>query len=109
MILTFFQRWRAYLLSASTALVPIAPAWADADDALARAAVAGEVAHKQKLRQLFPDPGSGVQPTPRFIPQLEIDPDPSGLIATYQPAGPTVTSTNPFFQNLGTNGRTCGS
>lgn len=80
---------------------------ADNDDALAAAAVAGEVAHTQKMQLLFHDPVSGVQPTPPFIPKLEIDPDPSGLIATYQPNGATVTATNPFFQNLGTNGRTC--
>jgi cytochrome c peroxidase len=95
-------------LSASAAvglLLAVAPAWAD--DALAPAAVAGEVAHKQKMGQLFRDPVSGNQATPPVIPQLEIDPDPSGLIATYQPNGATVTATNPFFQNLGTNGRTC--
>jgi cytochrome c peroxidase len=38
---------------------------------------------------------------------LEIDPDPSGAIATFQPNGPTITANNAFFQNLGTNGRTC--
>ena len=105
-----FRSWRTCLLSASAAaglLLTIAPAWADADDTLARAAVAGEIAHKQEMRRLFPDLSSGVQPTPRFIPRLEIDPDPSGLVATYRPTGPMVTSTNPFFQNLGTNGRTC--
>jgi cytochrome c peroxidase len=83
------------------------PARADNDDALAAAAVTGEVAHTQKMHLLFHDPVSGVQPTPPFIPKLEIDPDPSGLIATYQPNGATVTATNPFFQDLGTNGRTC--
>jgi hypothetical protein len=41
------------------------------------------------------------------IPELETDRDPSGLISTYQPGGATLTSRNPFFQNLGTNGRTC--
>jgi cytochrome c peroxidase len=104
------QAWRTWLLSASAAvslLLPVASARADADDALAAAAVAGEIAHAQKMGLLFRDPVSGNQATPPLIPQLEIDPDPSGLIATYQPAGPTVASTNPFFQNLGTNGRTC--
>ena len=104
------QPWRTCLLSASAAvglLLAVAPAWADADDALAPAAVAGEVAHKQKMGQLFRILSAAHQATPPVIPQLEIDPDPSGLIATYQPNGATVTATNPFFQNLGTNGRTC--
>jgi hypothetical protein len=38
---------------------------------------------------------------------LEIDPDPSGAIATFQPDGLTVTAKSAFFQNLGTNDRTC--
>jgi cytochrome c peroxidase len=71
------------------------------------AALAGAIAHAQKMRLLFPDIGGNTQATPPIIPQLEIDPDPSGAIATFQPIGPTVTATNAFFQNLGTNGRTC--
>jgi cytochrome c peroxidase len=71
------------------------------------AARAGEIAHLQKMARLFPNPGNGVTRAPRMIPQLKRDPDPSGLIATYQPGGPAVTKNVPFFQNLGTNGRTC--
>jgi cytochrome c peroxidase len=41
------------------------------------------------------------------IPEFSIGLDPRGLIATYQPSGETQTSGNAFFQNLGTNGRTC--
>jgi cytochrome c peroxidase len=41
------------------------------------------------------------------IPQFEIEPDPSGILATAQPGGPTRTSQNAFFANLGTNNRTC--
>jgi cytochrome c peroxidase len=84
-----------------------APLWAGAEDAGAAAAVAGEVAHKQKMGLLFPDPAASSQVTPAAIPQLQIDADPSGKIATYQPNGSIVTANNPFFQNLGTNGRTC--
>jgi hypothetical protein len=58
------------------------------------------------MRRFF-DADRGPQPTPRVIPQLEIDLDPSGLIATFQPNGPTQTANNPFFQDFGTNGRTC--
>ncbi|HKT20889.1 MAG TPA: hypothetical protein VJR47_22750 [Stellaceae bacterium] len=62
--------------------------------------------HAQRMRQ-FPDADRGAQPAPPVIPQFEIDFDPSGLIATDQPGGATQTASNPFFQNLGTNGRTC--
>ena len=71
------------------------------------AARAGAIAHAQKMRRLFPDIGGDTQATPPVIPQLEIDLDPSGAVATFQPNGPTVTANNAFFQNLGTNGRTC--
>jgi cytochrome c peroxidase len=86
---------------------PLGPSWADADGASAAVAVAGEVAQKQKLRALFPDPTASAQTTPPVIPQLEIDDDSSGTIATFQPNGSTPTASNAFFQNLGSNGRTC--
>ena len=50
----------------------------------------------------------GSQTTPATIPKLEVDDDASGRIATFQPGGSTGTG-NAFFQNLGTNGRTCFS
>ncbi len=59
------------------------------------------------MRTLFRDGHGSNQHTPPFIPQLEQDLDPSGIIATYQPNGPTNTSQSPFFQSLGTNDRTC--
>jgi cytochrome c peroxidase len=49
------------------------------------------------------------QPTPPIIPKLEVEDDPSGRIATFQPGVATITANNAFFQNLGTNGRTCFS
>src|SRR5262245_1755002 len=64
------------------------------------------IAHAQRMRA-FSDVDRGGQPTPLVIPSLVIDPDPTGLIATYQPGGATVTSESPFFQDLGTNERTC--
>ena len=86
---------------------PLGPSWADDEVASAAAAVASEVAQKQKLRALFPDPTASLQATPPVIPQLEIDGDSSGTIATFQPNGSTPTASNAFFQNLGSNGRTC--
>jgi cytochrome c peroxidase len=90
---------------AALLVAPLGPAWAD--HASAVAAVAGEVAHKLKMRDLFPDPTTGSQATPPVIPQLEMDANSSGMIATFQPSGPTQTAKNAFFQNLGSNGRTC--
>jgi cytochrome c peroxidase len=66
----------------------------------------GAIGHAQKMRA-YKDADSGTQPTPPAIPQFRRDFDPSGLIATFQPSGTTQTSRNPFFQDLGTNGRTC--
>src|SRR6516164_643176 len=93
---------------------PLGPSWADgevaaaaAEVAAAAAAVASEIAQKQKLRALFPDRTANGQATPPVIPQLEIDGDSSGMIATFQPHGSTLTAKNAFFQNLGSNGRTC--
>jgi cytochrome c peroxidase len=71
------------------------------------AALQGEVAHAQQMLQMFPDTSGSSQNTPAAIPQTEIDSDPSGQIASFQPNGATQTSQNAFFQNLGTNGRTC--
>jgi hypothetical protein len=73
----------------------------------AAAARAGAIAHAQKMRKLFPDIDAGAQVAPAIIPELEIDPDPGGAIAMFQPNGATITAKNGFFQNLGTNGRTC--
>ncbi len=50
----------------------------------------------------------GTKPPP-VIPRSEVDFNPAGGLATYQPGGPTVTSKNAFFLPLGTNGRTCFS
>jgi cytochrome c peroxidase len=69
---------------------------------------AGAIRHAQKMRAFF-DSDRGQQATPPVIPKFELDFDPSGLIATTQPGGPTQTSQNAFFANLGTNGRTCFS
>src|SRR5678816_1726519 len=80
-----------------------------ADDVSGMAATAGEVAHKQKMRSLFPDPFKTGQPTPSSIPQTANYPDPSGLISSYLPNGTVQTKNNAFFQNLGTNDRTCFS
>src|SRR6478609_1574762 len=71
----------------------VRPSWADDNEAAsAAAAVASEVANKQKLLNLFPDSTASIQATPAVIPQLQIDRDPSGMIATFQPNGSTQTA-----------------
>lgn len=42
------------------------------------------------------------------IPNLFPFPDPTGLISTFNTAGP-IDQTNPFFQSLGTNARACST
>ncbi len=77
----------------------VSPAWGgDNTDSSAAAAVAGEVAHKQKMLSLFPDVTVSTQATPPVIRELETDRDPSGMVARFQPNGPTNTATNAFFQ-----------
>ncbi len=66
----------------------------------------GMINHMQAMRR-FKDPDQSVQSAPFVIPKFELDPDASGAIATFQPGGATFTANNAFFQNLGTNGRTC--
>src|ERR1700730_8673805 len=77
-----------------------------AHDAANYAWQAGAIRHAQQMRDYF-DSDRDQQPPPPVIPKFETDFDPSGLIATAQPGGPTQTSQNAFFANLGTNGRTC--
>src|SRR5215475_5895981 len=66
----------------------------------------GAIEHARKMR-VFEDADGGAQPAPEVIRKLNIDHDPSGQIATFQPSGVTHTAGNAFFQNIGSNGRTC--
>jgi hypothetical protein len=45
---------------------------------------------------------------PSFIPNQQLFPNPNGTSSTQSRAG-AIDLTGPFFQSLGTNGRTCGS
>ena len=66
----------------------------------------GAIGHAQRMRR-YHDPDHGSQPTPPIIPMFGLDADPSGTVGTFQPNGATITSNNAFFENLGTNDRTC--
>jgi cytochrome c peroxidase len=43
----------------------------------------------------------------QFVPRFQEFSDPEGRFANFNPGGPTDTSSNAFFQDLGTNGRQC--
>jgi len=45
--------------------------------------------------------------TNQFVPRYQVFSDPEGRFANLNLGGPTDTATNPFFQDLGTNGRRC--
>src|SRR5258707_14200061 len=98
----------AALLCILVAIPSFASAQDSAHDPANYAWQAGAIRHAQQMRAYF-DADRGEQPTPPVIPKFDIGFDPSGLIATAQPGGPTFTSQNAFFANLGTNGRTCFS
>jgi cytochrome c peroxidase len=76
------------------------------DDVANGAAQRGAIAHAQGMR-VFQDFENAAQAAPPIIARLETDIDPAGVIATLNVNGPTPTAGNPFFQNLGTNDRTC--
>ena len=67
----------------------------------------GAINHAQQMMR-FKDVDHGSQPALGVIPTLSFDQDPSGTVATYpaRRSDPKPES-NAFFQNLGTNGRTC--
>lgn len=64
------------------------------------------IEHAQKMLT-HKDTDHGSDPTPKVIPRFEVDDDPTGKIATDQLGNPTFTGSNAFFQDIGTNGRTC--
>jgi len=68
----------------------------------------GMIRHMQAMRR-FKDADQGTQAAPPVIPRFELDRDVSGAVATFQPNGATFPANNAFFQNLGSNGRTCFS
>src|SRR5215472_5511349 len=63
--------------------------------------------HRQQLQ--VPRGTGTFQSTPPTIQSFSISADPSGLLGSVSANGTTITSDNAFFQNLGTNGRTCFS
>jgi cytochrome c peroxidase len=66
----------------------------------------GAIGQAQKMRR-FKDADQGIQVAPKIIHKSEIDDDPTGSIGSFHTSGAAVTAHNAFFQNLGSNGRTC--
>ena len=89
-----------------TALIFSLPAFANDRDN-ERASVLSEVLHLLHARHDHGSERQTSQPTPALIPADRLDVDPSGLIETLNSNGLTLTKNNAFFQDLGTNGRTC--
>ena len=61
--------------------------------------------HSQQL-SVSTGPGT-VQTAPATIPRFGTSTDSTGALASFQPGGATATASNAFFEDLGTNGRTC--
>ena len=51
----------------------------------------------------------GALPFVSFIPNGVFFPNPSGASQTYSTIGRGIDQTGPFFQSLGTNGRSCST
>jgi cytochrome c peroxidase len=67
-------------------------------------------AHAEAMRVPTPvDTAASPETIPPTIPKDSTNADPTGEVETYNPGGPTDTSTNAFFQTLDTNGRSCFS
>jgi cytochrome c peroxidase len=82
------------------------PALAGSNNGGTPAFAPGMIRHMQAMRR-FHDADHNAQVAPPVIQRFELDRDPAGSVATFQPGGATFTFNNAFFQNLGTNGRTC--
>ena len=67
-------------------------------------------AHAEAMRVPVTVDSAAIPETiPTTIPVDSTNPDPTGEVETYNPTGPTDTSSNAFFESLGTNGRSCFS
>jgi len=105
------------LLAAAPAGAEETPDWRPAAIAALQAAPHDRIAEAAALPRPpmpLPAPHPGIQPPapvppPPPPPALGSSPDPNGVMATFTLAGSVPPGTNPFFESLGTNGRSCGS
>lgn len=96
----------AFIAVGGAAYPAAAQGVAETGNAQSRAWQPGAIEHARRMRQ-YPDHDSDLQQAPRIIPRSEFDNDKTGVLGTFQPGGATRTADNPFFQVLGTNGRSC--
>src|SRR4030088_1809268 len=90
----------AALCCVASGVLPVALARDGAFDPDNYAWQAGAFRHTDPMGA-FRDNDRGPQSTPPVIPEFAFDFDPSGAIATAQPEGPTNTSRNAFFADIG--------
>jgi cytochrome c peroxidase len=64
---------------------------------------------RQSLVVLIVGALSGLGASAQSLPNLYPFPNAAGLLETYNAGGKAIDLTSPFFQSLGTNGRSCGS
>ena len=83
-------------------------AWAASDLEPERAWIAASIGHLQRMPH-DREAERTKQATPPIIRGSSKDDDPAGVIGTFMPGGSVIASTNAFFQDLGSNGRTCFS
>jgi cytochrome c peroxidase len=102
---------RAGFIAASTAITGLLLATSALADNFdnEHAAVRSEIQQLLKARHDRDAEREHGPSAPPVIPKDEFDVDATGAIETYQPAGVTITKNNAFFQDLGSNGRTCFS
>ena len=84
-------------------------AWAASDfESRETAWIAASIGHLQRMPHNR-EAERTKQVTPSIIRGYSEHADPAGVISTFMPGGSVITSTNAFFQDLGSNGRTCFS
>ena len=64
---------------------------------------------RQALVLLIVGAFSGLRASGQSLPNLYPFPNSAGVLETYNAGGKAIDLTGPFFQSLGTNGRSCGS
>src|SRR5579862_4979062 len=103
------KRYRLAGASAIAAVVAaLGPAWALFDLDRERAWIADSIGHLQRMPH-DREAERMEQVTPPIIRGYSQHADPAGAVGSFMPGGSVVTSMNAFFQDLGSNGRTCFS
>ncbi|MGZ5141506.1 MAG: cytochrome c peroxidase, partial [Burkholderiales bacterium] len=101
------RHWsRGAVIVATVGSISFAYAYGKSSDGDNRSWQADAIGHAQAMRH-FPDADRAGQDTPALIPAFKTYPNSTGMLGTSQPHGVTITGKNAFFQNIGSNQRTC--